>query len=81
MAARFRAGTSCLYKRRMLSNDKVQAAFMLVNVKVQEAIQDRLIVGADTPVRFSAQYAPASVPESSGVLLYLHTGRAPQRAR
>jgi len=36
----------------MLSNDKVQAAFMLVNVKVQEAIQDRLIVGADTPVRF-----------------------------
>jgi len=27
----------------MLSNDKVQAAFLLVNAKVQEAIQDRLM--------------------------------------
>ena len=26
----------------MLVNDKVQAALLLVNVKVQEAIQDRL---------------------------------------
>jgi hypothetical protein len=27
----------------MLVNDKVQAALLLVNVKVQEAIQDRLM--------------------------------------
>ena len=34
MAARFQAGTSCWYEPRMLSNVRVQAALLLVNVKV-----------------------------------------------